>query len=168
VPTDRYPQRNHIEDIVMKHALTSFAICLALLVPSITSAKKPAPPDDPECALLLAPDPLFVHTGSTFTVKLVRVPSYPGAFRQPTVTIDVTYPMPAGSELTQNYTRSIPKFNVTYAEADFTVPLDNSGILTGQDVEIAATVTEPVGKSKKREKFKTTSCTTTATVLYAM
>ena len=150
----------------MKYALTSFAICLALLVPGITSAKKPAPPADPACALLLAPDPLFVHTGSPFTVKLVRIPSYPGAFRQPTVTIDVTYPMPAGSELTQNDTRSIPKFNVTYVEAGFTVPsVNNSDILTGQDVVIAATVAEPVGK--KRKKFKTTSCTTTATVLKA-
>jgi hypothetical protein len=149
----------------MKHALTSFAICLALLVPGITSAKKPAPPGDPECALLLAPDPLFVYTGTPFTVKLVRVPSYPGAFRQPTITIDVTYPMPAGSEITQNYTRSIPKFNVTYEEAVFTVPLFDSGILTGQDVMIAATVDEPVGKKSK--KFKTTSCTTKATVLEA-
>jgi hypothetical protein len=111
------------------------------------------------------PDPLFVHTGSPFTVKLVRVPSYPGAFRQPTVTIDVTYPMAAGSELTQNDTRSIPKFNVTYVETGFTVPIFDSGIETGQDVVIAATVAEPVGK--KRKKFKTTSCTTTATVLEA-
>jgi hypothetical protein len=166
VPTGRYSQRNHIEDIVMKHALTSFAICLTLLVPGITSAKKPAPPADPACALLLAPDPLFVHTGSPFTVKLVRVPSYPGAFRQPTVTIDVTYPMPAGSELTQNDTRSIPKFNVTYVEADFTVPISDSGIVIGQVVVIAATVAEPVGKNRKKKR-KTTSCTTTATVLEA-
>ena len=150
----------------MKYALTSFAICLTLLVPGITSAKKPAPPADPACALLLAPDPLFVHTGSPFTVKLVRVPSYPGAFRQPTVTIDVTYPMPAGSELTQNDTRSIPKFNVTYVEAGFTVPIFDSGIETGQVVVIAATVAEPVGKNRKKKR-KTTSCTTTATVLKA-
>lgn len=152
----------------MKHALTSFAICLTLLVPGITSAKKPAPPADPACALLLAPDPLYVHTGTPFTVKLVRVPSYPGAFRQPTVTIDVTYPMSAGSELTQNYTRSIPKFNVTYVEAGFTVPsVNNSDILTGQDVVIAATVAEPVGKNRKKKR-KITSCTTTATVLEAI
>lgn len=150
----------------MKYALTSFAICLALLVPGITSAKKPAPPADPACALLLAPDPLFVHTGSPFTVKLVRIPSYPGAFRQPTITIDVTYPMPAGSELTQNDTRSIPKFNVTYVEAGFTVPIFDSGIETGQVVVIAATVAEPVGKNRKKKR-KTTSCTTTATVLEA-
>ena len=151
----------------MKHAFTSFAICLALLVPGITSAKKPAPPADPECALLLAPDPLYVHTGTPFTVKLVRVPSYPDAFRQPTITIDVTYPMPAGSEVTQNYTRSIPKFNVTYVEAGFIVPSVNSGIVIGQDVVIAATVAEPVGKNKKKKKLKTTSCITTATVLQA-
>jgi hypothetical protein len=149
----------------MKRALTFIAICLALLLPAITYAKKPAPTVDPACALLLSPDPLYVYTDTQFTVKLVRVPSYPGAFRDPTVTIDVTYPMPPGSEVTQNFTVSIPKFNVTHVEANFTVPPLSSGILTGQEVEIAATVAEPV--AGKKNKKVTARCTTTATVLEA-
>lgn len=145
----------------MKHALTTLALCLAMLTPGITNAKKPPPPVDVECALLIAPDPDFVSTGMPFTVKLVRVPAYPGAFRQPTVSIDVTYPMPAGSEVTQNDTRQIPVFNVSYVEAGFTVPLLESGILVGQEVKIEATVTEPV----RKKNYRTTSCMATATVL---
>lgn len=148
----------------MKHALTSIFICLALLLTSgIASAKRPAPA---ACQLLLAPDPLYIHTGSPYVVKLVRVPSYPGAFRHPTVSIDITYPMPAGSEITQNYTRTVPAFNVTYVEANLFAPPYNSGILTGQQVKIAATVSEPVGKRNKRKRT-TARCTTTATVLQA-
>lgn len=147
----------------MKHALTSIVICLALLASGIASAKRPAPAT---CQLLLAPDPVYIHTGTPYTVKLVRVPSYPGAFRQPTVSIDITYPMPAGSEITQNYTRSVAAFNVTYIEANLFAPPLNSGILTGQDVTIAATVSEPVNNQKKRKRT-TARCTTTATVLQA-
>lgn len=68
----------------------TLVMCLAMLAPGIASAKKPVPPVEATCALLLAPDPLYVYTGTAFTVKLVRIPSYPGAFRQPTVSIEVS------------------------------------------------------------------------------
>jgi hypothetical protein len=145
----------------MKHAVTTIAICLSLLVPGLASAKKPQPPTDPACALLLSPDQNLVSTGMPFTVKLVRVPAYPGAFRQPTISVDVSYPMPAGSEITQNETRNIPLFNVSYVEMNFQVPPLDSGILVGQEVKIDATVTEPLRKAES----KTTNCTTTATVV---
>ena len=145
----------------MKHAITTITICLSLLVPGLTSAKKPQPPTDATCTLLLSPDPNFVSTGMPFTVKLVRVPAYPGAFRQPTVSIDVAYPMPVGSEITQNETRNIPVFNVSYVEMNFHVPTLDSGILVNQQVKIEATVTEPIRKNKS----KTANCSTTASVL---
>jgi hypothetical protein len=136
------------------------ALCLVLLTPGIASAKKPTPAE-PGCELLLAPDPSFIYTGNPYTVKLVRVPSYPGAFRQPTVSIDVSYPMSEGSTYTVNDTRSFPDFNVTYMESNFVAPSSDSGIAENGVVEIDATVTEPVRKNK----FITTSCTTTATVV---
>jgi hypothetical protein len=145
----------------MKHAVTTLIICLSLLVPGISSAKKPPPPADATCDLLLSPDPDFVSTGMPFIVKLIRVPAYPGAFRQPTISIDVTYPMPVGSEITQNETRNIPRFNVSYVEMNFHVPLFDSGILVGEEVIIEATVTEPI----RKDNSKTTFCTTTATVV---
>jgi hypothetical protein len=145
----------------MKHAITTIAICLSLLVPGVTSAKKPQPPTEAACDLLLSPDPDFVSTGMPFTVKLVRVPSYPGAFRQPTISIDVSYPMPVGEEITQNETRNIPLFNVSYVEMNFHVPPLDSGILVDEEVKIEATVTEPL----RNNNSKTTYCTTTATVL---
>jgi hypothetical protein len=144
----------------MKHAITTIAICLSLLVPGLTSAKKPQPPTEATCDLLLSPDRDLVSTGMPFTVKLVRVPTYPGAFRQPTISIDVSYPMPAGSEITQNETRNITAFNVSYVEMNFHVPPLDSGILVGQEVKIDATVTEPLRKAES----KTTNCTTTASV----
>jgi hypothetical protein len=146
----------------MKQILTVFCMTLTLLAPGPANARKPVVPE-PACALLLSPDPQFVYTGMPFTVKLVRVPAYPGAFRQPTVEIDVSYPMPPGNEITQNYTRTIPVFNVTYVEADFTPPASDSGIVENGVVGIEATVTEPVRKNKSR----TTSCSTTATVVYS-
>jgi hypothetical protein len=96
-----------------------------------------------------------------FTVKLVRVPTYPGAFRQPTISVAVSYPMPVGDEITQIETRNIPVFNVSYVEINFHAPPFDSGILVGQEVKIDATVTEPLRKAES----KTTNCTTTATVV---
>ena len=146
----------------MIRRMTFFALCLALLAPGIASAKKPNP-SDAACALLLAPDPDYVYTDIPFTVKLVRVPSYPGAFRQPTVSIDVSYPMPGGGVLTQSYTQTFPVFNVTYVQTSFTPPSSSSGIVENGVVMIDATVTEPVNKKKS----KITSCSTTAAVVYS-
>jgi hypothetical protein len=144
----------------MKKKLTVLAICLTLLVPCIADAKKPRPPVDAACALLLSPTD-DVYTGESFRVKLVRVPSYPGAFRNPTIKIDVFYPSIDNSIPPAKATFTLPLFNVTYVEASFPVPLMSDGIVIGDVVEIFATVTEPI---KGKKKYKTTSCTTTAVV----
>jgi hypothetical protein len=129
----------------MIRIVSTLALCLTLLTPGIATAKKPNL--DVSCALLLDTDPAVVYTGMPFTVKLRRIPPYPGAFRNPTVSIDVSYPA-NGGEITQNETRTIHAFNVTYVKVGFTVPDINSGIKIGGEATIAATVTEG-HKSKK-------------------
>jgi hypothetical protein len=152
-----------INALATKRTLAILASCLAMLAPGIVSAAKPAASVDAECVLLLSPDP--VYTGSPFVVKLVRDPSYPGAFRQPTVSIDVTYPTLPESAATLNYTVTIPKFDVTYVETpSFTVPALSDGIAVNDAVVVvAATVTEPL--TKKGNKVRTTVCTTTVPVM---
>ena len=149
-----------------KCALATLATCLTLLAPGIASATKPSATVDAQCELLLAPDPQYVYTGTSLLVKLVRVPSYPGAFRNPEVSIDVTFPMSNGGESTQNYTVKIPKFNVTYVEHTFYVPPLSDGIVVGGEVGIEATVTELLSnKNGKKTSEKLTTCSTTATVV---
>jgi hypothetical protein len=146
----------------MKNILTTAALCIFLLVPGFAAAKKPPPPVEVSCALLLSPDASIVYTGESFTVKLVRIPSYPGAFRNPTIQIDVYYPS-VDDVIPPVETRfTIPLFNVTYVEATIPVPLVSDGIVVGQEVVIDAKVTEP---TKSRKKVKTTKCSTTAIVL---
>jgi hypothetical protein len=135
-----------LRTLVMIRILSTLALCLTLLTPGIATAKKPNP-GRVACALLLETDPAVVYTGMPFTVRLVRIPSYPGAFRNPTVSIDVSYPANDG-EITQNDTRTIHAFNVTYVNVGFVVPLKSSGIEIGGEATIAATVTEG-HKSKK-------------------
>ncbi len=155
-----------IEALATKHAFAILATCLALLAPGIVSAAKPAASVDAECALLLAPDPQYVYTGTPFLVKLVRVPSYPGAFRSPKVSIDVTYPTNSGDAIKENYTVPISSFNVTYVEHTFSVPSVSDGIAVNGEVAIAATVTELLSNKKgTRTSEKITNCSTTATVV---
>ena len=142
----------------MIRILSTLALCLTLLTPGIATAKKPNL--DVSCALLLDTDPAVVYTGMPFTVKLRRIPPYPGAFRNPTVSIDVSYPA-NGGEITQNETRTIHAFNVTYVEVDFNVPYKSSGIDIGGEATIAATVTEG-------HKSKKISCMTNAMVQESM
>jgi len=151
-----------LRTLVMIRILSTLALCLTLLTPGIASAKKPNP-GIVSCALLLETNPAVVYTGMPFTVKLVRVPSYPGAFRNPTVSIDVSYPA-NGGEITQNETRTIHAFNVTYVEVGFVVPFKSSGIEIGGEVTIAATVSEGL----KKNKSKRISCMTNAMVQESM
>ena len=108
-----------------------------------------------------------IYTGSSFTVKVVRIPSYPGSWAQPTIATDVVYPMPSGNVVSQNDTQTIYKFNVTYALATFTVPAQDSGILslsTEAIAKLTATVTEPLSNNR----FRQTTCAATTTVLPAL
>ena len=142
----------------MIRIVSTLALCLTLLTPGIATAKKPNL--DVSCALLLDTDPAVVYTGMPFTVKLRRIPPYPGAFRNPTVSIDVSYPA-NGGEITQNETRTIHAFNVGYVEVGFFVPDINSGIEIDGEATIAATVTEG-------HKSKKISCMTNAMVQESM
>jgi len=151
-----------LRTLVMIRILLTLALCLPLLTPGIASAKKPNP-GNVSCELFVSPYRDAVYTGSKFSVKLVRAPSYPGAFRNPTVTIDVIYTLSDNSELIQTSTRTISRFNVTYVEMDFTAPsADENGVLPVGEATIVGTVSEQT-KSKKN-KTNITSCTTTVTV----
>jgi hypothetical protein len=145
----------------MKNVFTTLAVCLSLLVPGLADAKKPPPPVEVACALLLSPDDSYVYTGESFTIKLIRVPSYPGAFRNPTIKIDVYYPSVDNVIPPVETKFTIPLFNVTYVETTIPVPLVSDGILLGEQVLIEAKVTEP---TKNRNKDITTRCSTTAIV----
>ena len=151
----------------MIRILSTLALCLTLLTPGIASAKKPHP-GNVSCELfVLPPYQDAVYTGTKFSVKLVRTPSYPGAFRNPTVTIDVIYPLSDNSELIQTSTRTISRFNVTYVEMDFTAPsADENGVLPVGEATIVGTVSEQT-KSKKNKR-NITSCTTTVAVIPAL
>jgi hypothetical protein len=146
----------------MKNLLTSLAVCLTLLVPGIVDAKKPQSPFEVGCELRLSPDDSYVYTGEAFSVKLIRSPSYPGAFRNPTIHLDVYYPSVDNVIPPVETKFTIPLFNVTYVEATSPVPLVSDGILPGEQVLIDAKVTEP---TKNRKKDITTKCSTTAIVL---
>jgi hypothetical protein len=162
-----------------KRPLAVFAVCLALLVPGISSAKKPAPSQDVGCALLLSPDPNvysddypnYVVAGEQYQVKLVRVPSYPGAFRSPSVRVDVTYHIPPDNDSTDDTTIEMPSFYVTYLKFGFDAPPapENTVDLNGNgdigDAVITAYVTEEVvSKNGKRTEHPTTVCATTAKI----
>ena len=135
------------------------ALSLALVIPAITYAAKPSATTDVGCAVLA---PAQIYEGQQFTAKVVRVPSYPGGWSQPTITVYVTYPTTDG-EAMRSSEQMIWKHNVTYALAPFTpypdLQLDVSGTASAK---IEAKVSEPLRKGKER----ITLCTpATATLL---
>ena len=145
----------------MKNVFTTLAVCLSLLVPGLADAIKPPPPVEAGCALLLSPDASIVYTGESFTIKLIRVPSYPGAFRNPTININVYYPSVDNVIPPVETNFKIPLFNVTYLETSIPAPMVSDGVLVGDEVLIDALVTEP---TRNRKKDNETTCSTTAIV----
>jgi len=125
--------------------------------------EQPAADADAGCAVLV---PEAINAGQPYTVKVVRVPSYPGGWFYPTIIIDATYPATQGNEIGDSREQTIAKMGVTYATATFTVPAaftdtNELVIKSGGKAKIAATVTEPLNNGQFRE----TSCTAT-TVVY--
>jgi len=108
------------------------------------------------CAVLV---PIAINPNLDYTVKVVRVPSYPGGWFHPTIIIDATYPTAQGSEIVDSREQTIATMGVTYATATFTVP-DASVIQLGGTANIDATVREPMNNGK----FKETTCTATTMV----
>lgn len=151
----------------MKRNIKIWAIGLALSISSASviakPTAKPAAEADAGCAVLL---PAAINAGQPFSVKVVRVPSYPGGWSRPTVIIDASYPTTAGNEIVDSREQTILRHNVTYALASFTVPeafdLNTSQaiIASGKTANITATVKEPINKNKFRE----TTCAATAVV----
>ena len=116
------------------------------------------------CAVLV---PEAINAGLPYTVKVVRVPSYPGGWFSPTIIIDATYPATQGNEIGDSREQTIPKMGVTYATATFTVPeafdpnTNEPVIRSGGTANINATVSEPMNDGS----FNETTCTAT-TVVY--
>ena len=133
------------------------AICLVALVPGMAAAKKPAKPaptPEPGCDILVAD---VIYKGKSYPVKIVRVPSYPGAWRNPTVTLEARY---TGS--TQKQIVEIGPlanaFSVSYVNASLVVPDDAK---FAGDATITATIEEPL---KRKNTYKTTTCSVTRNV----
>jgi len=145
--------------------LLTCALCVLLALPGMASAKKPSASTAATCAVLL---PASIDTGNSFSVKVVRVPSYPGSWHQPTIYTDVVYPMLPNSSNTDSNIQTINRFNVTYALATFTVPVMETGILTtstSPDNTATATVTAMISEPLKNGKTKQTTCSSTTPVV---
>ena len=131
------------------------AICLAALVPGMAAAKRPQAAPEPGCDILVDK---VVYKNTPYAVKVVRVPSYPGAWRNPIVTIEATY---TGSDTTGSATidPSLANvFSVTYVTASLVVPPDAE---FGGTATITATIKEPL---KKKNAYNTTTCSVTRDV----
>ena len=139
----------------MQSRITILALCTALLLPGIAMAKKPQTSSTPGCVILMDE---VIYTGHSYAVKVVRDPSYPDAWRNPTFTIEASY---AGSMQTVSVEiqPSLANvFSVTYVKADLVVPDDTTFAGTAK---ISVTVEEPLNK----RKVETTTCSKTVSVL---
>ena len=149
-----------------RDTLLTCALCVLLALPGMASAKKPSASTAATCAVLL---PASIETGNSFSVKVVRVPSYPGSWHQPTIYTDVVYPMPPDSSITDSNMQTINRFNVTYAlVTTFMVPKMETGILTtstSPDNTAIATVTVLVSEPLKNGRTKQTKCSSTTPVV---
>ena len=154
--------------------LLTCALCVSLALPGLAAAKNLAKNNPSNnttsgstttegCAVLL---PAYIETGTSFSVKVVRVPSYPGSWTHPTIYTDVAYPMPPGESSTDSKVQTINNFSVTYALASFMAPSTTTGILnstTTPDATAAVTVT--VSEQLSNNKGKRTTCSATTPVI---
>jgi len=119
----------------------------------MAAAKRPQAAPEPGCDILVSN---VIYKGNSYPVKIVRVPSYPGAWHNPTVTLEAKY---TGSTQTQTVEIGLANvFSVTYVNATLVVPDDASfaGAAT-----ITATIKEPL---KKKNAYNTTTCSVTRDV----
>jgi hypothetical protein len=145
----------------MQSSIKIWATGLALLISAVSTIAAPA--KDAGCAVLL---PSAINAGQPYTVKVVKVPSYPGSWFSPTIIVDVNYPTMADKVIADSREQTMQKFNVTYALATFTVPdafdpvTSQAVMVSGGSAEVTATVREPINK----KKFRETTCTASVTV----
>jgi hypothetical protein len=141
----------------MRKLLTINLLCLAMLLPGVAPAKKPGGQTAVECAVLIADGMQDgIYAGGAFTVKVNRIPGYPGSWTNPEVWITATYP-DAGEG---TYHTTIRSFYVTYFKHTFTVPATAGN---GEAV-IDAMVREPLVKGKKIS-YRETACSRTVPVI---
>ena len=161
--------------------ITTLALCSALLLPGIAMAKKPVKNpgknpvavedpvvvEDPTGCAIFPSDifPSDIYTNNSFTVKIVRVPAYPGSWFRPTVDVTAVFAKKDGGEITTTVSETIAKYDVTYINTTLFAPSCNGApceIDTSVDAVITATVTEPIDSGTS---FRDTICTpATATV----
>lgn len=141
---------DHIHEVnAMRYRTAILNICLALLIPLSAAAKPPKGPVPGGCELLLAP---AVSPGIPFTVTVVRVPSYPGQWFAPEITVEISVPVnpditPGPNSYNQSVTQRIDGLGGSNdATADFVIPSFTN--LVFEDVNVFATVSEPVRKNK--------------------
>jgi hypothetical protein len=166
--TSCLPRDNRRGDnqLLNRGKLLTGALCVFLALPGMAAAKKASTDTAVSCAVLL---PAEIYTGNSFSVKVVRVPSYPGSWTQPTIYTDVAYPTTSDSAITQNDTQTINKFNVTYALATFMVPSMSTSSISSSPTSpeatatVTATVSEPLGNNRVRQ----TTCSATTAVVGA-
>jgi hypothetical protein len=145
----------------MQSKITILATSLVLLVSGSSALAKP--PAKESCEVLL---PSAINAGQPYSVKVVRVPRYPGGWFRPTINIDVSYPTTPGNAIGDSREQTFLKYSVTYATATFTVPeafdaeTSEAVIVSGGMAEVTATVKEPINK----KKFKETVCTASTMV----
>ena len=144
--------------------LLSCALCVFLALPGMAAAKKASTGNSVSCAVLL---PAYIETGSSFSVKVVRVPSYPGSWTQPTIYTDVVYPTTSGNLMTQNDTQTINRFNVTYATTTFMVPSMKTSGISGSPTspDATATVTATISEQLRKNRGRQTTCSATTAVM---
>jgi hypothetical protein len=135
--------------------ITILALCTALLLPGIVMAKKPQSSPTPGCVILMDE---VIYTANSYAVKVVRDPSYPGAWRNPKFTIEPSYPGSTQAVSVEIQPSLANVFSVTYVNAILVVPSDAD---FGSTATVTATVEEPL---KKRDTYRTTTCSATAQI----
>jgi hypothetical protein len=136
----------------MPMRIMTLALCSALLLPGIAMAKKPQP--TPGCTILMDD---VIYTDNSYPVKVVRVPSYPGAWRNPTFTIEANYTGSIKTYIVEIQPSLANVFSVTYVNAVLFVPDD---VTFAETATISATVEEPLNN----RKIQTTTCSKTVSV----
>lgn len=124
--------------------------CITLLVPLSAAAKRTTP----DCAVLVEP---AVQLDAPFTVRVRRVPAYPGQWFSPTITVEVVAPLVPTASGWESYSQTLTRtfqgiLTANLAEFSFTIPASPDGEYDGE-VDIFATVSEPVGKRRTRDSF---------------
>ena len=138
--------------------LAAVAMCTALVLPGIATAKQPVA-DSAGCVVF---PPAYIDTGNMFTLKIVRDPAYPGVWSQPIVDAAAVFTDAQGGKITTTYSETSSRYGygVTYVNATLPAPSCNGfpcNVDTTVDAVITVVIKEPLNKGKQ---FRETTCTT--------